>query len=122
MPYVMVIFILGVLAVLYGIFISLVSVKQVNGIWFAGPGTFLTVLALFLIAGFNNTPFYPSLTHPECSLSIYNSSSSEFTLRTMAYVSLLIPFVFTYIVIAWRSINKSKITKSEIEDKNEHHY
>ncbi|HOY39243.1 MAG: cytochrome d ubiquinol oxidase subunit II [Bacteroidales bacterium] len=122
MPLVAIMFIAGVLAVLWGIIATVVSDKYDNGIWFTGLGTFFAVLALLLIAGLNNTSFYPSITHPESSLTVYNASSSEYTLKTMAIVSLIIPFVFAYIVVAWRSINKRKITRSEIEDSNEHHY
>lgn len=123
MPIVLVMFIVGVLAVLWGIIRSLLPGRIYDkGIWFAGLGTFLVVLSLFLIAGFNNTAFYPSVHNIQHSLTIYNASSSEYTLGVMAVVSLLVPFVLAYIVIAWRSINKKKIDIDEIEDKNEHKY
>ncbi len=123
MPIVLVMFLVGVLAVLWGIIRSLLPGRIYDkGIWFAGLGTFLVVLSLFLIAGFNNTAFYPSVHNIQYSLTIYNASSSEYTLGVMAVVSLLVPFVLAYIVIAWRSINKKKIDIDEIEDKNEHKY
>ena len=87
---------------------------MVNGIWFTGIGTILTVLALLLSAGWNNTAYYPSTADLQSSLTIANSCSSEFTLTTMTYVSLLIPIVLAYIVIAWRKIDSKKLDKEEI--------
>ncbi|MDD2198943.1 MAG: cytochrome d ubiquinol oxidase subunit II [Bacteroidales bacterium] len=123
MPVLIIIFVLGVVGVLYGILNSIFSKKIYDkGIWFAGIGTFLVVLTLFLIAGYNNTAFYPSLHNINDSLTIQNASSSLYTLKTMSIVSLLVPFVIAYIVFAWRLINKKKITEDEINDKNEHTY
>ena len=79
-----------------------------------GIGVVLTVLALLLCAGWNNTAYYPSTADLQSSLTIANSCSSEFTLTTMAYVSLLIPFVLAYIVVAWRKIDSKKLDKEEI--------
>ncbi len=115
MPVVLVLFLLGVLGVLVGMFNGIFKKKE-NGIWFAGIGTIVTVIALFLIAGFNNTAFYPSTFDLQSSLTITNASSSKFTLTTMTYVSFLIPFVIAYIWWAWRSMNKEKITTEEIEN------
>jgi cytochrome d ubiquinol oxidase subunit II len=100
--------------VLYGVFRTIGSKTYVNGIWPAGIGTVLAVLALLLCAGWNNTAYYPSNADLQSSLTLANSCSSEFTLRTMAIVSLLIPFVLGYIIYAWHSIDKKKITKDEI--------
>ena len=86
-----------------------------NGIWFAGPGVVLTVLALLLCAGYNNTAYYPSTADLQSSLTLANSCSSEFTLRTMAYVSILVPFVLAYIIYAWRAIDRKPITAKELE-------
>ncbi len=123
MPVLLISFVLGVVGVLYGILNSIFSKKIYDkGIWFAGIGTFLVVLTLFLIAGYNNTAFYPSLHNINDSLTIQNASSSLYTLKTMSIVSLLVPFVIAYIVFAWRLINKKKITEDEINDKNEHTY
>ena len=113
MPSVLVIFLIGVAGVLYGIGISLFF-KSTKGIWYSGTGTVLAVFSLFLIAGFNGTSFYPSSTDLQSSLTILNASSSNFTLKTMMYVSLLIPFVIAYIWYAWKTINNNKITKEEI--------
>lgn len=113
MPLVLVVFLAGVVLVLYGLGISLFG-RSRRGIWFSGSGTVLTVFALFLTAGFNDTPFYPSLSDPGSSLTIFNASSSEFTLKTMMYVSFLIPFVAGYIWYAWKSISRKKITEEEI--------
>ncbi len=113
MPVVLTIFLAGVVGVLYGIAISLFF-KNTNGIWFSGSGTVLAVLSLFLVAGFNGTSFYPSTTNLQNSLTILNASSSYFTLKTMMYVSLLIPFVLAYIWYAWKSINNKKITNEEM--------
>lgn len=120
MPAVLIIFLAGVVLVLFGIYNDLFR-KQGKGIWFSGAGTILTVFALFLLAGYNNTCYYPSIYDHQSSLNIRNSSSSEFTLTVMSYVSLLIPFVVAYIWIAWKSINNKKIDKSEMEG-NSHKY
>ncbi|NQV03616.1 MAG: cytochrome d ubiquinol oxidase subunit II [Bacteroidia bacterium] len=117
MPVVAILFVLGVLLVLFGIFRPLSNFKTCSskGIWFAGSGTVLTVFALFLLAGFNNTAYYPSTYDLQSSLTIMNSSSSRYTLTAMSYVSLLIPFVLAYIVYAWWSLNRKKITEEEME-------
>lgn len=114
MPFVLIIFLTGVVAVLYGIGIALFRGSH-KGIWFTGSGTVLAVFALFLIAGFNGTSFYPSSLDLASSLTIYNASSSEFTLRTMMYVSFIIPFVVAYIWYAWKSINRKRITEEEMK-------
>ncbi len=113
MPAVLVIFVAGVAGVLYGIASSLFK-ESTSGIWFCGTGTILAVMSLFLLAGFNSTPFYPSSSDPGSSLTIINSSSSLFTLKTMMYVSFIIPFVAAYIWHAWSSINKNRITGEEM--------
>ena len=104
----------GVVLVLYGIAKPLFS-KSTKGIWFAGAGTVLTVLALLLCAGWNHTAYYPSLKDLSSSLTISNSCSSLFTLQVMTYVSFFIPLVLAYIIYAWRSIDIHKITKQEME-------
>jgi cytochrome d ubiquinol oxidase subunit II len=114
MPAVLAIFLAGVAAVICGIFISLFKISG-KGIWFTGSGTVLAVFALFLVAGFNGTPFYPSSFDPRYSLTLRNASSSYFTLKTMMYVSFLIPFIVAYIWHAWRSINRQKITGGEMK-------
>jgi cytochrome d ubiquinol oxidase subunit II len=114
MPIVLIILLIGVVGVLYGIGSTLLKPQCTNGIWFAGSGTILTVLSLFLVAGFNQTAFYPSSSDLQSSLTIENSSSSKFTLTTMSYVSLLVPFVLAYIWFAWRAMNKKKITREEL--------
>ncbi|MDD3685752.1 MAG: cytochrome d ubiquinol oxidase subunit II [Bacteroidales bacterium] len=120
MPVVLVMLLVGVVAVLFGIIKTLLSKKQCDkGFWLVAPGTVFTVLAVLLVAGWNNTAFYPSSHDLQSSLTITNASSSLFTLKTMSIVSLLIPFVLAYIVYAWRAINKKKITHEEIVDKNE---
>ena len=115
MPILLVILLIGVVLVLFGIFKSSRSVQYRKGIWFTGIGTMLTVLVLLLIAGWNHTAYYPSNIDLQSSLTLANSCSSEFTLRTMAIVSLLIPFVLAYIVFAWRAIDRKRITQEEIE-------
>jgi len=118
MPAVMVMFLAGVLAVLGGIALGLLRYGG-NGIWFAGPGTILVVFSLFMLAGFNNTAFYPSAYDLQSSLTIQNSSSSHYTLVAMSWVSLFIPFVLAYIIFAWRALNKKKIDEKEMQE--EHH-
>ncbi len=119
MPIVLLAFLIGVVAVLYGIGRSLLSEKFKAGIWFSGIGTVITVCSLLLITGYNNTSFYPSSSNLQSSLTIYNSSSSEFTLHAMSIASLLIPFVLAYIVYAWRAMEKNK---TDIEDINNDHH
>ena len=104
----------GVALVLYGILRTAMVGTYVRGIWPAGIGVVLTVCALLLTAGWNDTAYYPSNADLQSSLTIANSCSSEFTLRTMAYVSIFIPFVLAYIFYAWHSIDKKKIDKKEI--------
>ena len=115
MWYLLVVLLIGVVLVLFGIGKTIFSKKYVCGIWPAGIGTVLTVLALLLSCAWNNTAYYPSTADLQSSLTMANSCSSEFTLRTMFYVSLLVPFVLAYIVYAWRAIDKKKITKEEIQ-------
>ena len=123
MPIVLVLFVIGILAVLLGIVRPLMNFEKCGpkGIWIAGIGTILTVFALFLLAGFNNTSYYPSTSDLQSSLTIRNSSSSHYTLTAMSYVSLLVPFVLAYIWYAWRSINNKKIDAAEMEAE-EHAY
>ena len=118
MPAVMVMFLLGVLAVLGGIASGLLR-NGGNGIWFAGPGTVLVVFSLFMLAGMNNTAFYPSAHDLQSSLTIQNASSSQYTLVALSWVSLFIPVVLVYIIFAWRALNKKKIDEQEM--KEEHH-
>ncbi len=112
----LIVLLVGVGGVLYGIGRTIWSKTYVKGIWPAGVGTVLTVLVLLLLAGWNNTAYYPSNADLQSSLTIQNSCSSEFTLRTMFYVSLLIPFVLAYIAYCWYSLDKKKITKEEIRE------
>ena len=120
----LIIFIIGVALVLYGIGKEIVNSKssnsKCNGIWPAGIGTVLTVLPLLLCSAWNHTAYYPSTADLQSSLTIANSCSSEFTLRTMFYVSFLVPFVLAYIVYCWRKIDAKKLTKEEI--KTDHAY
>ena len=114
MPIVLGVFLLGVLLVLYGIGKTLFKSAYTKGIWFAGIGTVFTVLALLLVAGFNNTAYYPSNLDLQSSLTLANSCSSHFTLKVMTYVSFLVPFVIAYIFYAWRSIDSEKIDAEEM--------
>ena len=114
MWYLAVLLLAGVVLVLYGIIRTIISKTYIGGIWPVGIGTVLTVLALLLSAGWNNTAYYPSNADLQSSLTIANSCSSYFTLSTMAVVSVLIPFVLSYIVYAWYSIDKKKLDKQEI--------
>ena len=122
MPVVLVVFLIGVLAVLWGIIRTLWKPAFDKGIWFAGAGTVLTVLALLLVAGYNNTAYYPSTADLQSSLTLANSCSSQFTLRVMAYVCILVPFVLAYIFYAWRSIDRKKIDAKEMQDEGGHAY
>ena len=123
MPVVLILFLAGVLLVLWGIILPLWKYEKSasKGIWYAGTGTIITVFSLFLLAGYNNTSYYPSTYDLQSSLTISNSSSSHYTLTAMSYVSLLVPFVVAYIWYAWRSINRKKIDMAEMETE-EHTY
>ena len=120
MWYLLVIFLVGVVLVLFGIGKTIFSKSYIGGIWPAGIGTVLTVLALLLCSAWNNTAYYPSTADLQSSLTLTNSCSSEFTLRTMFYVSFLVPFVLAYIIYCWRKIDAKKLDKDEI--KNDHAY
>ena len=120
MWYLLIVFLIGVVLVLFGIGKTILKKDYNGGIWPAGIGTVLAVLALLLCSAWNNTAYYPSTADLQSSLTIQNSCSSEFTLTTMFYVSLLVPFVLAYIVYAWRAIDKKKLDKEEI--KTDHAY
>ena len=113
MPIVLVLFLLGVVCVLYGIFLGAFK-SSGKGIWFAGIGTVLTVFSVFLLAGFNNTAFYPSTFDLQSSLTIENASSSKYTLTVMSYVSLLVPFVIAYIWYTWKTISARKVSETDL--------
>ena len=112
----LIVFAVGVVLLLYGVGRTIVSKTYIKGIWPAGIGVVLAVLALLLCVGWNNTAFYPSNAYLQSSLTIANSCSSEFTLRTMFYVSLLVPFVVAYIAYVWYAMDKKKLTKEEVSD------
>ena len=115
MWYLLILLLIGIVLVLFGIGKTVFSKGYNGGIWPAGIGTVLTVLALLLCCAWNNTAYYPSTADLQSSLTLSNSCSSEFTLRTMFWVSLLVPFVLAYIVYAWRAIDKKKLDKEEIQ-------
>ena len=121
MPYFLLLFVLGVAGVLWGLIKSILCTSYTRGIWFAGVGTVLTVLALLLTVGYNHTAYYPSTADLQSSLTLANSCSSMFTLKTMAYVSILVPFVLAYIVYAWRAIDRKPITAEELKE-DDHAY
>ena len=116
-----IILLVGVVLLLFGIVKTILKPEYVRGIWPAGIGVVFVVLVLFLIAGWNNTAYYPSTADQQSSLTLQNSSSSEFTLKAMFYVSFLVPFVLAYIVYAWRAIDKKAIDRKEIAE-DDHAY
>lgn len=116
-----IILLVGVVLLLFGIVKTVLKPEYVRGIWPAGIGVVFVVLVLFLIAGWNNTAYYPSTADLQSSLTLQNSSSSEFTLKAMFYVSFLVPFVLAYIVYAWRAIDKKAIDRKEIAE-DDHAY
>lgn len=115
MPVVLVLLLVGAVLLVVGVVATLVRKNFTRGIWLAGPGTVFAVMALFMVVGYNNTAYYPSTADINVSLTIFNSSSSEFTLRTMAIVSLIIPFVLAYIAYFWRQMDKRSLTTEELE-------
>lgn len=115
MPAVLIMLLVGAVMLVAGVLLTLIKKPFNKGIWLAGPGTVLAVMALFMIAGYNGTAYYPSTADLQSSLTLSNSSSSEFTLRTMAIVSLIIPFVVAYIAYFWRQMDKKSLTKEELD-------
>lgn len=120
MPLNTIIFLVGVILVLWGIGSTILK-GTTKGIWYSGSGTILTIFSMFILVGFNNTSFYPSTFDLQSSLTIENASSSFYTLKAMLIVSFLVPFVVVYIWYAWKSISKTKITEAEME-KETHSY
>jgi cytochrome d ubiquinol oxidase subunit II len=114
MPLILFLFLAGVVTVLYGIIITIFTTRT-TGVWCTGSGSIAVVFSLFMILGFNNTSFYPSLSNLQSSLTVRNASSSLFTLKTMMYVSFVVPVVVAYIWYAWRSITRQKITEEEMK-------
>ena len=115
MPAVLVLLLVGAVLLVVGVVTTLVRKNFTRGIWLAGPGAVFAVMALFMVVGYNNTAYYPSTADINASLTIANSSSSEFTLRAMAIVSLIIPFVLAYIAYFWRQMDKRSLTTEELE-------
>lgn len=116
MPVNTLVLLIGIAGVLLGIVKTILSKQWRKGIWFSGTGTILTVIALFVLVGFNDTAFYPSYTDLQSSLTIRNASSSHYTLETMAYVSVITPVVIAYIFYAWRALNKKRIDLKEVQE------
>lgn len=114
MPAVLALLLVGAGLLVAGVAATLLRKDFKRGIWFAAPGTTLAVMALFMVVGYNNTAYYPSTADLASSLTLANSSSSEFTLRTMAVVSLIIPFVVAYIAYFWRQMDKKSLTSDEL--------
>ena len=120
MPIVLAMFLIGAVLLVVGVVMTLYKKAFKRGIWFAAPGTVLAVMALFMIAGYNGTAFYPSTADLQSSLTLSNSCSSEFTLYTMAIVSLAIPFVVAYIAYFWRKMDKKPLTTEELNDSDKY--
>ena len=114
MPAVLALFLVGAVLLVSGVVMTLCNKEFKRGIWLSGPGTVFAVMALFMIAGYNNTAYYPSSLDLQDSLTLANSCSSEFTLKTMAVVSLIIPFVVAYIAYFWRKMDKKSLTTEEL--------
>ena len=114
MPVVLIMFLVGAVLLVAGVVLTLLKPTFNKGIWLAGPGTVLAVIPLFLIAGYNGTAYYPSSADIQCSLTLANSCSSEFTLRTMAIVSLILPLVVAYIAYFWYKMDKKSLTTKEL--------
>ena len=115
MPAVLVMFLIGALLLVAGVVLTLVKPKFTRGIWLTGPGTVLAVMTFFMLAGYNGTAYYPSTADLQSSLTLQNSSSSQFTLTCMSIVSLIIPFVVAYIAYFWRKMDIRSLTSKELE-------
>ena len=116
MPAVLALFLVGAVLLVAGVVLTLLKSKFTRGIWLAGPGTVFVVMALFMIAGYNGTAYYPSTADLQSSLTIQNSSSSEFTLTAMSIVSLIIPFVVAYIAYFWYKMDRRSLTAQELKE------
>jgi cytochrome d ubiquinol oxidase subunit II len=117
MPLVLIFFLVGVVAVLFALYEGLFTSKT-RGFYFISAGTILVVFSLFIIAGMNKTCYYPSIFDLQSSLHIENSSSSEYTLTAMSWVSLFVPGVLAYIYFAWKALTKKKISSEELSDES----
>lgn len=115
MPLVLILMLVGVVSVLTGLYFGIFS-KSGSGIWFAGAGTIIAVFSLLMLAGLNNTAFYPSTFDLQSSLTIHNASSSKYTLTAMSWVSLFVPFVVAYIWYTWKSMSRKKVSESDLEN------
>ena len=120
MPVLLAMFLVGAVLLVWGIVATIVKKGFTRGIWLTAPGTVLAVMTLFMIAGYNNTAYYPSIYDLQSSLTLANSCSSEFTLRTMAVVSLIIPFVVAYIAYFWRQMDKKSLTSEELNSSDKY--
>ena len=120
MPVVLVMFFVGAVLLVWGVVATLLKKSFKRGIWLSGAGTVMAVMALFMIAGYNNTAFYPSTYDLQSSLTLANSCSSEFTLKTMAVVSLIIPFVVAYIAYFWHKMDKKSLTTEELKNSDKY--
>ena len=120
MPAVLVMFLAGAVLLVWGVVATLLKKSFKRGIWLSGAGTVLAVMSLFMIAGYNNTAFYPSTYDLQSSLTLANSCSSEFTLKTMAVVSLIIPFVVAYIAYFWHKMDKKSLTTEELKNSDKY--
>lgn len=120
MPIVLVMFLAGAVLLVVGVVLTIAKRGFTRGIWMAAPGTVLAVMSLFMIAGYNHTAYYPSICDLQASLTLTNSCSSEFTLRTMAVVSLVIPFVVAYIAYFWRQMDKKSLTTEELNSSDKY--
>lgn len=120
MPIVLVMFLAGAVLLVVGVVLTIAKRGFTRGIWMAAPGTVLAVMSLFMIAGYNHTAYYPSICDLQASLTLTNSCSSEFTLRTMAVVSLIIPFVVAYIAYFWRQMDKKSLTTEELNSSDKY--
>ena len=116
MPVVLVLFLVGAVLVVAGVALTLFKQGFNRGIWFSAPGTVFVVMAIFMIAGYNGTAYYPSTADLQSSLTLSNSCSSEFTLTAMSIVSLIIPFVVAYIAYFWYKMDRRSLTAQELKE------
>ncbi|MEA5005927.1 MAG: cytochrome d ubiquinol oxidase subunit II [Rikenellaceae bacterium] len=116
-----IILIIGTILVLWGLGTNYFSSGK-HSFYTTAGGIVMAVWSILLCAAFNNTAYYVSNYDIQESLTLYNSSSSLFTLKVMAYVSLIIPVVVAYIAYVWRALTRKQISSEALNAQDSHKY